>query len=345
MPIQRAVRTQRPLRIGFGAPTGAGKTLTALIIGNYIVEQLKAQGKNARLGVIDTENHSASVYSPAPGAEPNPAEYTFDFDVISLSTFAPDTYVTAIEEFEKAPEEYVLIVDSVSHAWIGKEGALEQVDKAQGRGVNKFTAWRDVSPQHSRLVDKLINYQGHLIATLRSKMEYALEKNDEGKNEVKKLGLAPQMRDGLEYEFDHYFEIDQTHNLYVSKTRAAALDGYAVHKPGLQLAEKLWTWATGNGAQLAPEPERPFDQLGSFRNATTNGINATAFMKFVKDQGLSIEDLAAVAKPADGKSKADITAWLQANPKKTLLDLVDEVKQAKEAKAAEADGATQPVLA
>jgi len=77
-------------------------------------------GKN--IAVIDTENHSSTLYAD-----------TFDFSVLSLETFfGRKTYVEAIKAAEQAGFD-VLIIDSLSHGWIGKDGALEQVDKAAAR--------------------------------------------------------------------------------------------------------------------------------------------------------------------------------------------------------------------
>jgi hypothetical protein len=73
----------------------------------------------------------------------------------------------------------VIGLDSLSHAWIGKDGALEQVDKAAERDPrnNSFTAWRNVTPKHNKLVDTMLSCKAHLIATIRAKTEFVQEKN------------------------------------------------------------------------------------------------------------------------------------------------------------------------
>ena len=64
----------------------------------------------------------------------------------------------------------MVVVDSLSHAWMGKGGALEMVDAAQRRQKtpNSYTAWRDVTPDHNALVDALIQCPAHVIATMRA---------------------------------------------------------------------------------------------------------------------------------------------------------------------------------
>jgi len=59
----------------------------------------------------------------------------------------------------------------------------------------------------------------HVIACMRSKMESVLEQNDKGKHVPQKVGMAPIMRDGVEYEFTTVFDLDSTHQAVASKDR------------------------------------------------------------------------------------------------------------------------------
>ena len=125
--FRAASRQQRKGRIGLIGPSGSGKTYTALEL---------ATGFGGRIALIDTENSSSELYADR-----------FAFDVLNLDTFAPQTYVQAIQAAEQAGYD-VLIIDSLSHAWMGRDGALEMVDKATGksRSGNSFAAWREVTP-------------------------------------------------------------------------------------------------------------------------------------------------------------------------------------------------------
>jgi hypothetical protein len=203
---------------------GSGKTYTALSIARHL-------GK--RVAVLDTERGSASKYSDV-----------FEFDVMEPETFSPQTYIDAIAAAEEAGYD-VLIIDSLSHAWTGKEGALDQVDRAARRNQsgNTFGAWRDVTPRHNAMVDAIIGARLHIIATMRAKTDYVQEKNDKtGKTSVRKVGMAPVQRDGLEYEFDVVADLDQDNNLIVGKTRCPALAGTVVNKAGREIASKLNAW-------------------------------------------------------------------------------------------------------
>lgn len=238
--FQKATRKQLKLRLALVGPTGAGKTKSALLV---------AAGLGKRIAVIDTENRSASKFIGDPGVP--------DFDVCELESYAPQKYVEAIQFAERAGYD-VIIVDGITQAWSGKDGALEMVDKAAKRtqSGNSFTAWRDVTPHHNALVEALVRCKAHLIVTMRAKMEYALEEGANGKKSVRKIGLAPVQREGMEYELDIVGDLDVDHNLSITKTRCTALDGAVIHKPGVRLAETLLEWLDEGEV----EHERPLVQ-------------------------------------------------------------------------------------
>ena len=240
----KATRKQRKLRMALLGPTGSGKTYSALQIARGVV------GPKGRIAVIDTENYSASLYADAA-----------DFDVLNLTNFGPADYVDAIEQAEKAGYDAV-VIDSLSHAWIGIGGALDQVDKAQakseaaGRTANSFTAWRNITPQHNKMVDKLVRANLHIIVTMRVKMEFVQEKDERGKTIVRKVGLQPVQRDGLEYEFDIVGDMAEA-VLSVMKTRCSLFHDAIITKPGQKEGAKLADWLNSGEAAPAPEPVKP----------------------------------------------------------------------------------------
>jgi len=254
--FKKATKLESRLRMALIGPTGSGKTFSALAI---------ASGLGERVAVIDTERGSASKYADRFGA----------YDVLELESFAPATYVEALKL--AGGEGYdVVIVDSLSHAWMGKDGALEQVDRAAKRSAgNSFAAWRDVTPQHNQLVDALLRCPAHLIVTMRSKTEYVLEEDNRGKKVPRKVGMAPIQRDGVEYEFDVVAELNVEHDLCVTKTRMSELDGMVTRNPGAALGKKIALWTRG---EKAPPPaaakngdDRPKFSI-AFPNKDWNGI-------------------------------------------------------------------------
>lgn len=236
MEIRKAVRHQRKGRIALCGPTGAGKTYDALVA---------AQQFGGKIGLIDTENFSASLYSDLA-----------EFDVIDLVTFGPDDYMRAIEMFAQGGYP-VLVIDSFSHAWAGKNGILQKADEAAKRmkNPNSYTAWREATPLHEALVSAVMTYPGHVIVTMRSKMDYSQEKTSEGRTVIRKVGMAPVQRDGVEYEFDIVCDIDVDHNLVVSKTRFPEIADAVINKPNGDFWKKIYGWL--NSGDAAPDNGKP----------------------------------------------------------------------------------------
>jgi hypothetical protein len=175
-------------------------------------------GGGASIVVIDTEHNSAAKYSDI-----------FDFMVpsSSLPDHSPASYVQAIEACEEAGFD-IIIIDSLSHAWVGKGGALEMKDRfaARSKSGNTFQAWAKVTPEHNALMEKLISSKAHIIATMRSKMSYVQEKDERGRTQIRKVGMAPVQRDGVEYEFDLIGDISREHIMSIDKTRWSAIDSF-----------------------------------------------------------------------------------------------------------------------
>jgi len=233
--FKKAVKSQAKARIGLIGPSGSGKTYTALNLAKYM------GGKTA---VIDTEHGSASLYADK-----------FDFDTLILDNFHPQNYIDAIKAAGEAGYDN-LVIDSLSHAWSGEGGALELVDKAAARSKsgNTYVAWREVTPLHNQLIEAMLSSPCHIIATMRSKMEYVQQKDDNGKVQIKKVGMAPIQRDGMEYEFTIVGDLDIDHNFVVSKTRCDLLDGAVIRKPGKELADTIMAWLSDGAAPVAPPP-------------------------------------------------------------------------------------------
>lgn len=266
--FKKATKKAAKGRLSLIGPSGSGKTFWALGIASRLGE---------RVAVIDTEHGSASKYADR-----------FEFETLQLESFSPATYVQAIEAAENEGFD-VIVIDSLSHAWMGKDGALEQVDKAAERSSsgNSFAAWRKVTPMHNDLVEAMVGCRSHLIATMRTKTEYVLQENEKGKKEPKKIGLQPVQRDGLEYEFDAVCDLELEHNnLIVGKTRCPALRSrvfQANHDEpedaGLQFGLVFSAWltdGTDSGASPVDEFLRRFRQCVSVDDVRSIGLEVDA---------------------------------------------------------------------
>lgn len=291
--FKKATKEQSKARLALMGPAGSGKTFSALTF---------AQALGKKIAVIDSEKGSAAKYADR-----------FEFDTCDLENHDPRTYTKLIKEAEK--EYDVLIIDSLSHAWSGKDGALEQVDKAAKRSQsgNSFSAWREVTPMHNDLVDAMVGARCHIIATMRTKQEYVLEENEKGKKVPRKVGMAPVQRDGVEYEFDVIADLNIEHDLIVSKSRCPALDSYVKNRPGVEFGETLAQWVNG-GAEPAPKKQPDPSPKESDSTSTGGGANAAAEQTATTEkaaEGVSkemLKQLSTVAQ-ANGWSKQALTAF------------------------------------
>jgi hypothetical protein len=120
---------------------------------------------------------------------------------------------------------------------------LEFVDKAMQSLKNNFAAWREASPKHNRLVDAIIQSKCHVIATMRSKTAWEVQKDERsGKTKPVKIGLAPVQRDGLEYEFTSVLDLSlEDHVASASKDRTGLFDGQ-YFKPSDETGQSLVKW-------------------------------------------------------------------------------------------------------
>jgi hypothetical protein len=234
-PFRKAVKRGAKLRFAVCGPSGSGKTYTLLKVATEL---------GGPIAVVDTERGSASKYADL-----------FEFDVMELGSYNPLNLIEIIDAAASTGHQ-VLCIDSLSHFWMGKDGELEQVDRAARRmqAPNSFAAWKQITPIHNQLVDKIISAPMHVLVGLRSKTEWVLERDDKtGKTTPRKVGLAPVMRDGIEYEFDVCGEMDQENTLVITKSRCPKLTSAVFSKPGRDIAELLKEW-------LSETPKPPANQ-------------------------------------------------------------------------------------
>jgi len=203
--FRKAERSKAKLRLGLSGPAGSGKTWTALII---------AKGLRGKTALIDSENGSGDLYAKS-----------FDYDILGLrAPFKCENYIEAIKAAESAGYDNI-IIDSLSHAWAGEGGLLDQQGKWADKDKNSYTAWRHVTPLHNALIEAMLQSKCNIIATMRSKVEYVLtEETNRAGNKVmvpKKVGMAPVQREGMDYEFTTVFDIDFNHDAKASKDRTA----------------------------------------------------------------------------------------------------------------------------
>lgn len=231
MSFKKAERKLAKLRLGICGPSGSGKTWSSLLL---------ATGISTKIALLDTERRG-HLYAK-----------DFDFDIEELDApYSPDRYIEKIKLAEKEGYE-VLIIDSLSHAWVGDGGVLSIVDKS---GDTFTKGWKIATPKQNALIDTIITSKMHIIVTMRSKTEYVLEANEKGKMAPRKVGLAPVQRDGLEYEFTMFMDMNEK-MAHVTKDNTN-LYNHEYVQPSLEMGEKILEWLLdGRTKEEIAEQER-----------------------------------------------------------------------------------------
>jgi len=234
-----ATRESILLRAAICGPTGSGKTKTGLVIGTRMVERLGL----GPLYVIDSENKSALRYAYSPRSRQG---YRFKHVPMPEDDYGPAAYMAALD-FCESQGAGVILIDSLSHAWNGINGVLEQVDQVteRSRSKNAFSeGWKTMTPIHNRLIQRILGSSAHIIFTMRAKVDWVVAENDRGKLEPRKVGLAPVQREGVDYEPDLFFDMTAPDNvLVVSKSRSDRIaPGAVFRKPGAELSDLIIEW-------------------------------------------------------------------------------------------------------
>lgn len=234
MELKVASRKKVKIKIGFNGPAGSGKTMSALKLAYGMVKDW------TKIGVIDTENQSASLYSHL-GA----------FNTIDLAApFSPERYVEAIQICEKAGME-IIIIDSGTQEWNGIGGyndITDQLAAASFKG-NAWSARSKTMPRHRKFIDYVLQSRCHIIICNRSKTETVM--GDDKK--VKKVGMK-EIQDGeFEYEFSVVFSLDRdTHTAIASKDRTNVFEGRDPFIVSPKTGEEILAWCE-LGIELQPE--------------------------------------------------------------------------------------------
>lgn len=323
MQFHKAERKKAKLRLAICGPSGSGKTLSALFI---------AKGLGGPVAMIDTESGSGELYADNP-------MLGMEYDVLQFDPpYTPQRAVEAVQAAQKAGYN-VVIFDSLSHIWMGEGGMLEMVDNAaKGLQGNSFAAWKVVRPHEKKFLEALTRTDIHIIATMRTKTEWTTEKDPRtGKNRPVKVGLKPEQREGLEYEFTVVFDMAIDGNIATAgKDRTDMFKG-DFFTPNEETGRKLLNWLE-RGKSLPPfdldavlfsiAAANSLDELKSIYDANkeparAHGKGAELNSATTKRQAelKSMADAAQAGKLSSGQLKA-----IQAHYSKRGLERDDRLK-------------------
>ena len=230
MKLRQSQRKQAKIKMALQGSAGSGKTYSSLLLAKGLLN-----GNLSQVAIIDTENGSADLYA-----------HLGDYNVVSLKPpYTPQQYVEAIELCEKEGMQ-VIILDSISHCW---DYLLDYHSSLAG---NSFTNWAKIKPLEKLFMDKILQCNAHIIATMRTKQDYVLNQKD-GKFIPEKVGLKSVQRDGLDYEFTLVFDVDIKHFALSSKDRTGLFMG----KPEFIISEDtgktILEWCNQGQSESVPD--------------------------------------------------------------------------------------------
>jgi hypothetical protein len=257
-----ATKERQKARIAIQGVSGSGKTWTGLSIAHGLAD-------GGRLAVIDTERGAASLYV---GID------NIGFDVLQMGRYDPRDLIKALAAAANAGYDAVLI-DSLSHFWKGTDGTLDQVEKAKSKyGGNKFAGWKDGTPMQNDMIDALLTYPGHVVVTMRAYTEWVLQNGA-----PQRVGMRPEQRKGVEYEFGVVAAMDISNTLTVLKSRCPVLHRAVIQTPNgaRDIAKPFLDWLN-DGAK----PVDPADYIDAAKNTKATYESLLALHGEVESRGL-----------------------------------------------------------
>lgn len=236
--VTEAQREKEKAVIGFIGPSGSGKTVSALTVSYGMMKEAYPDASESeiwlKIGVIDTEHRRSKLYADLQIGDIHIGNFRhIDF----TPPYTTERYQLAVETIKKAGSE-VVIVDSLSHNWMGEGGIIETHGQMSG---NSFQNWGKLAPETTKLIKTLTQSDIHILATFRTKTEYVVEPNADGKMAPRKVGTKPVQKDEMEYEFMLNFVIDIDHIAETSKDNTQMFEGKP-QKITVDVGRKLYQW-------------------------------------------------------------------------------------------------------
>ncbi|MFD2434312.1 AAA family ATPase [Mesonia maritima] len=219
MQLRKSERKKAKIKLALQGAAGSGKTYSSLLLAQGLVNK-----DLSKVAIIDTENGSADLYA-----------HLGNYNVLTLEPpYTPEKYIKAIDVCLQA-EMKVIIIDSISHCWD------YLIDYHASLAGNSFANWSKVMPLQKAFVNKMLQCDAHLIATMRTKQDYVLNQKD-GKYIPEKVGLKAVQKDGVDYEFTIVFDLDIKHYATSSKDRTGLFMGKPEFTINAATGKKILEW-------------------------------------------------------------------------------------------------------
>ena len=257
-----AKRSEAKPLIGLYAESGAGKTLSALLLARGFA------GPTGKVGMIETESGRGEAYADDPRV---PGGYI----VLSLrDDFSPSAFGEALGAAEKEALD-ALILDSASHEWDAVGGVRHMAAMNEAQGKKGMLVWQTPKMDHQRhfMLPLLSTPIPLVILCMRARypmVENKAKKGDWSRSEH----LEPYQSDTILFEMFAHGWIDRGHKFHGTKwtreeLRTVMLDNEPIT---LGTGQRLAAWAKGTASRPAtgdPTPPKPVSEPGAAAGGTT----------------------------------------------------------------------------
>lgn len=313
----KALREKIFTKLAIMSPSGGGKTYSSLRVATGMAEEIeRLTGKKCKILLGNTEGARGRYYADE-----------FDYDIVDLEPpYNPELFVDFIKY--AVDEKYdILILDSTSAEWEGRGGCLELQQAAGGT----YQAWGKVTPRHDRFIQAIATSPIHVIATMRGKDQYEVEKDDKGRVSVKKLGVGAKQRDGFEYEFTSTFTLDlDTHFASSQKDNTHLFENEGAVLLSEEHGKKIIDWAnSGEGFNVEVKKFDAITANGSVTNderLNDKKNELKSLIDSIINNGVSRDEVADTIKShyiLNGKASANYT---NIKDVKLLDEIIEDLK-------------------
>ena len=224
MSLKKAKRQMLIGAIALAGPSGSGKTLGALLLAYGMMKEkypdISEDAVWDKIGLLDTEHERSLIYEGMVHQGVKIGQF-WHYDM--KAPYSIERGSAAFDKMKSSGVE-VIVVDSTTHFWDGEGGILDYQQQLGGR----FQDWNSANKEaYAPMVDLFTGtkHKIHVINTMRTKQEHAMQPDDVGKMQVVKLGMKPIQRDTFEYEFHIVFNIGMDHKFQTSKDNSGLFEG------------------------------------------------------------------------------------------------------------------------
>lgn len=321
--VEKAKREKIAVKIALMSPSGGGKSFSALRLATGMVNEMKQSdtlnGTNGKILFANTEGPRGRYYANE-----------FEYDIVDLEPpYSPELFTDLIN-YATESKYSVLIIDSSSAEWEGRGGCLELQQQAGG----KYQDWKFITPRHDKFIDTMAYSPIHIIATMKGKDQYEVDKDERGRVSVKKLGVGASQRNGFEFYFTTTFNIDRdSHMAKCEKDNTHIFERSGATILDESYGEKIIKWANSGEAENITS-KRFAEKENAKQSESVNELDETidkigSLARALVEIGVSKKQIADVVSSkfiVNGKPSANYNAITDVNVAKEVLASLESLK-------------------